>query len=183
MSDLTDQLSKLLDDAGDKNYDPRMEELMRSDRLIDPKYENLSVLEDPEIFHISKIRGAQKAFNIPVWKLKKLYDAEDMKDYHAPWIDYIRDLDPKNENDKKELESNVGDFVIVNEMVKQLVILRPALEGKRASLYADSIKPQVTNNPGIPTQPAEQQEGFLGKMFSFIFGKKDQDNNRNTGRR
>jgi hypothetical protein len=173
MSELTDQLSKLLDDANEKNHDPRMEELMRSDRLIDPSYENLSVLEDQEIFHIAKIRGAQKGLNVSVRRIKKVYETKDMLDYHTPWMDYVRSLDEKNPYDKVELDSKLGDLVIINEMVKQLIVLRPALEGKRANLYADSIKQQVINNPASPQQMNEPQEGFFSKAISFLFGKKD----------
>jgi len=180
MSDLSDQMAKLLDDKLDKNYDPRMEELMRSDKLIDPKAENLSDLRDEEIFSVAKIRGAQKAFQISIRKIKKLYLREDMLGYHTDYIDYIRDLDEKNEHDKLELDSNVGDFKMVIEMVHQLVYLRPALEGNRAKLYADSIKPQVANIPVQTLQP-EQQEGLLSKMFGFFFGKKEQSSGSNSG--
>jgi len=182
MSDLSDQMAKLLDDKLDKNYDPRMEELMRSDKLIDPKAENLSKLEDPEIFHIAKIRGAQKSFNIPVWKIKKMYMTPDMMDYHTDYIDYIRALDPKNEQDAKELAACVGEFVMINEMVTQLVCLRGALEAWKAKLYADSIKPQVANIP-VPMPQQEEKEGLLAKTLNFFFGKKPEQNQGYQNRR
>lgn len=174
MSELTEKLAGLLEND-DKNYDPRMEELMRSDRLIDFKYENLSVLEDQEIFHVAKIRGMQNLIRIPVWRIQKIYLQKDMLDYHAPWMDYIRSLDETNPRDKKELEATIGELMGINEMIRQLIMLRPALEGKRAILYADSIKPQVANNPVYQTQPQDNQEGFLSKVAGFIFGKKDDD--------
>lgn len=180
MSALTDQLATLLDDKNDKNYDPRMEELMRSDKLIDPKAENLSDLRDEEIFSIAKVRGAQKAFQIPVWKIQKLYNRPDMMDYHTDYIDYIRQLDPALPHGKEELDAHVGDFNMVIEMVHQLVYLRPALEGNRAKLYADSIKPQVANVPVQPITP-EPQEGMLSKIAGFIFGKKEQQSGSGSG--
>lgn len=169
MSDISDQLAKLLDDKSDKNYDPRMEELMRSDKLIDPRAENLSKLEDPEIFHIAKIRGAQKGMMLRVSDIKRIYDLPELKDYHTDYIDYTRSLDPIK--DKDFLASPVGGLPMTNEMVTQLISLRGALEAWKAKLYADSIKPQVANTPGyIP--PPEPQEGMFAKMLNFFFGKK-----------
>lgn len=171
MSDLSDQMAKLLDDKLDKNYDPRMEELMRSDRLIDPTNEALSKLEEQEIFHIAKIRGAQEGFRIPLRKIWKLYKRKDLADFHTDYIDYIRSLDDKNPDDKKELDSTIGGLAMTNKMVEELIKLRHAEEAWTAKLYADSIKPQVANVP-VAVQQQEQQEGALSKIFGFIFGKK-----------
>jgi hypothetical protein len=174
MSELSDALAKVLDDKSDKNYDPRMEELMRSDKLIDPKAENLSKLEDQEIFHIAKIRGAQKGFSIQLKRIKKIYDLPEMQGYHSDYIDYVRALDPIK--DKEELETYIGGLPMTNEMVLQLVSLRGALEAWKAKLYADSIKPQVANQPAI-IQPQEPQPGFFSKIADFFFGKKQDDGN------
>lgn len=164
-------LKTLLDDKGERNYDPRMEELMRSDKLIDPKAENLSKLEDQEIFHVSKIRGAQKGFTATVRQVKKIYELPWMKDYHTEYIDYIRSLDW--EKDKDEINTVIGGLPMTSEMVTQLISLRGALEAWKAKLYADSIKPQVINNPqAIP--PQEPQEGLLAKLFGFFLGKKQE---------
>ena len=176
MSEMTDQLSKLLDDKNDKNYDPRMEELMRSDRLIDPTNEALSKLEEQEIFHISKIRGAQIGFSIPLWMIWRRYQLPHMQYYHSDYIDYIRSIDPKTEEGKKELATTVGGLAMTNEMIVQLIKLRHAEEAWTAKLYADSIKPAVANVNPMAMQPQEQQEGALSKIFSFFFGKKQEQN-------
>ncbi len=164
-------LGKLLDDKGEKNYDPRMEELMRSDKLIDPKAENLSKLEDQEIFHVSKIRGAQKGFSVSVKQVKKIYELPWMRDYRTEYMEYIRSLDW--EKDKEEINTIIGGLPMTSEMVTQLISLRGALEAWKAKLYADSIKPQVVNNPqAIP--PQEPQEGLLSKVLGFFIGKKQE---------
>jgi hypothetical protein len=174
MSEIADAMRKLLPDASDKNYDPRMEELLRSDRLIDPKYENMSILEDQEIYSIAKLRGAQKAFAVPVRKIKKIYDLPEMQPYHAPWIDYIRALDENNEHDKLELDASVGGLPMINEMIYQLIYLRGSREGTKLKIYADSIKPAVANNPPMMQQP-EPQEGVLSKIIGFFVGKKQEN--------
>jgi hypothetical protein len=176
MSELTDALVKVLDEKGDKNYDPRMEELMRSDRLIDPTNEALSKLDEQEIFHIAKIRGMQVGFQIPLWKVQKMYNLPWMKEYSTDYMDYIRALDWKSERDKKELESTLGGMTMVNPMISELIKLRHAEDAWTAKLYADSIKPQVANAPAIMPQQQEQQEGFFSKMISFFFGKKQESN-------
>jgi len=175
MSELSDALAKVLDDKSDKNYDPRMEELLRSDRLIDPTNEALSKLEEQEIFHIAKIRGAQLGFNISVWKLQKTYQQEWLLDYHVDYIDYIRNLDPTKEHDKKELESTIGGLTMTNGMINELIKLRHAEEAWTAKLYADSIKPQVANAPTPMPMMQDPQEGFFTKMFNFLFGKKKEE--------
>jgi hypothetical protein len=175
MSELSDALAKVLDDKSDKNYDPRMEELMRSDRLIDPTNEALSKLEEQEIFHIAKIRGAQEGFRIPVWKIRKVYDQQWMLDYHSDYIDYIRSLDITKEHEKKELESVIGGLAMTNKMIDELIKLRHAEEAWTAKLYADSIKPQVANAPAPMQMQQDQQEGFFAKMINFVFGKKKEE--------
>lgn len=173
MSELTDTLAKLLDDKTDKNYDPRMEELMRSDRLIDPTNEALSKLEEQEIFHIAKIRGAQEGFRVPLWKIQKMYHQNWMELYSTDYMEYIRNLNPNIERDKKELESTIGGLAMTNRMIDELVKLRHAEEAWTAKLYADSIKPQVANVP--PQMPVQEaQEGFFSKILGFFLGKKEQ---------
>lgn len=169
MSELKDELIKLLDQKDDKNYDPRMEELMRSDRLIDPKNETLSDLEDQEIFHIAKIRGAQVGFKITMKDLKKIYELPHLKDYHCDYIDFIREA-------PKELdEMIIGGLPMLNVMIEELIKLRRSKEGWAAKLYADSIKPQVANMPVPYVPPQEEKEGFFAKIFNFFFGKKKEE--------
>ena len=175
MSQLSDALAKVLEDKDDKNYDPRMEELMRSDKLIDPTAENLSKLEDPEIFHVAKIRGAQKGMALKVSDLYRIYNLPEMKAYKTDYMEYVRQLDPTKDEDKKILNQMVGGLPMTNEMVRQLISLRGALEAWKAKLYADSIKPQVVNNPGYIPQPQDQQEGLFAKALNFLFGKKQED--------
>jgi hypothetical protein len=174
MSDLSDALAKILDDKADKNYDPRMEELMRSDRLIDPTNEALSKLEEQEIFHIAKIRGAQEGFSIPLWKIQKIYKQDWLQLYSTDYMEYIRNLDPAIERDKKELESVIGGLNMTNRMINELIKLRHAEEAWTAKLYADSIKPQVANVPPQMPQQQEEKEGIFSKIIGFIFGKKEQ---------
>ena len=179
--DFVNSLKTLLDDKGEKNYDPRMEELMRSDRLIDPTNELLTKLENPEIYHISKIRGAQKGFGLSVRRIRKAYMLPWMRDYHTDYIDYIRSLDENSEHDKKELDQELGNLIMTTEMITQMVKLRHALEAWKAKLYADSIKPQVANLP--PIQPVqEEQEGLFSKLFGALFGKKKDEQRYNNGR-
>jgi hypothetical protein len=173
MSQLSDALAKVLEDKDDKNYDPRMEELMRSDKLIDPNAENLSKLEDPEIFHVAKIRGAQKGMALRVSDLYRIYNLPEMKEYKTEYMDYVRNLDPLKKEDKEILNTMIGGLPMTNEMIRQLISLRGALEAWKAKLYADSIKPQVVNNPGYIPQNQDQQEGFFSKALSFLFGKKE----------
>lgn len=174
MSEISDALAKVLDDKLDKNYDPRMEELMRSDRLIDPTNEALSKLEEQEIFHIAKIRGAQEGFRVPLWKIQKMYNQDWIQLYSTDYMEYIRNLNPANERDKKELESTIGGLAMTNRMIDELIKLRHAEEAWTAKLYADSIKPQVAN---VPPQmiPAEPQEGFFSKIIGFFLGKKKEE--------
>lgn len=174
MTELTEKLAELLDDKNDKNYDPRMEELMRSDKLIDPKAENLSKLEDPEIFHIAKIRGLQVGLRIPVWKLQRIYNADDMLDYTTDYMEFTRSLKATDPGDKKILESSIGGLAMTEEAVAQLICLRGALDAWKAKLYADSIKPAVANIP-MPMQREEEQEGLLSKMANLIFGRKKEE--------
>ena len=174
MSELTNALAKILDDKTDKNYDPRMEELMRSDRLIDPTNEALSKLEEQEIFHIAKIRGAQEGFRVPLWKIQKMYNQDWIQLYSTDYMEYVRNLNPANERDKKELESTIGGLAMTNRMIDELVKLRHAEEAWTAKLYADSIKPQVANVPPQMLPAQEAQEGFFSKIISFIFGRKEQ---------
>ena len=174
MSELSDALAKILDDKTDKNYDPRMEELMRSDRLIDPTNEALSKLEEQEIFHIAKIRGAQEGFRIPLWKLKKVYDQDWLRLYSTDYMDYIRNLNEADARDKKELETTIGGLTMTNRMIEELIKLRHAEEAWTAKLYADSIKPQVANVPPQMLPQQEAQEGFFSKVFNFFLGKKEQ---------
>jgi hypothetical protein len=182
MSELRDELVKLLDQKDDKNFDPRMEELLRSDRLIDPKNETLSDLEDQEIFHIAKIRGAQVGFKITMKDLQKIYALPHLADYHCNYIDYIRSLDPVK--DKELLDSNVGGLPMLNVMIEELIKLRRSKEGWAAKLYADSIKPQVANVPMPYPQPAEEQQGLFAKIFNFFLGKKkDEGTQGYQGRR
>jgi hypothetical protein len=171
--DIIAALKEVLDDKGDKNYDPRMEELSRSDKLIDPTNEALSKLEEQEIFHISKIRGAQISYSTRVRILKKLYSTPDMKDYHTQYIDYIRALSEDNPYDKAELDSYIGGLPMTNLMISELIKLRHAEDAWTAKLYADSIKPQVANVPTFMPSQQEPQEGFFSKALNFIFGKKD----------
>ena len=171
--DIIAALKEVLDDKSDKNYDPRMEELSRSDKLIDPYNEALSKLEEQEIFHIAKIRGAQISFSVNVRHLKKLYSTPDMMAYHTQYIDYIRALDEKNEYDKKELDTFIGGLPMTNLMISELIKLRHAEDAWTAKLYADSIKPQVANVPTFLPAQQEQQEGLFSKALNFIFGKKD----------
>ena len=174
MSELTDALAKILDDKADKNYDPRMEELMRSDRLIDPTNEALSKLEEQEIFHIAKIRGAQEGFRIPLWKIQKVYNQEWLQLYSTDYMEYIRNLKETDKRDKIELDSVIGGLAMTNRMIEELIKLRHAEEAWTAKLYADSIKPQVANVPPPMLPQQEAQEGFFSKIFGFIFGKKEQ---------
>ena len=174
-------LESLLDDKGEKNYDPRMEELLRSDRLIDPNNELLTKLENEEIYHISKIRGAQKGFLLTVRRIKKVYNLPWMLDYHTEYMDYVRSLDEKDEHDKLELDSTIGDLKMTSEMIAQMIKLRHALEAWKAKLYADSIKPQVANIPPV-IQPTEEKEGVFSWLAGVLFGKKgnqQQGNNNN----
>jgi hypothetical protein len=164
-------LGELLDDKGEKNYDPRMEELLRSDRLIDPNNELLTKLENEEIYHISKIRGAQKGFLLTVRRIRKVYNLPWMLDYHTDYMDYIRALDEKNEHDKVELDSIIGDLKMTSEMISQMIKLRHALEAWKAKLYADSIKPQVANIPPV-IAPTEEKEGVFSWLAGVLFGKK-----------
>lgn len=173
MSELRDELVKLLDQKDDKNYDPRMEELMRSDRLIDPKNETLSDLEDQEIFHIAKIRGAELGFKITMRELHKIYSLPHLVDYHCNYIDYIRSLDPIR--DKEVLDSLVGGLPMLNRSIEELIKLRRSKEGWAAKLYADSIKPQVANVPMPYPQPQEEQVGFFAKIINFFLGKKKEE--------
>lgn len=173
MSELRDELVKLLDQKDDKNYDPRMEELMRSDRLIDPKNETLSDLEDQEIFHIAKLRGAQAKLKIPMKELKKIYERPHLADYHCDYIDYIRSFDPIK--DKEMLDSYVGGLPMLNVMIEELIKLRRSKEGWAAKLYADSIKPAVANVPMPYPQPAEEQVGVFTKILNFFLGKKKEE--------
>jgi len=177
--DILEALKQVLDTKDDKNYDPRMEELSRSDKLIDPTNEALSKLEDPEIFHIAKIRGAQISYAVPLWKIRKAYLIPDMLDYHTPYIDYIRNLDPANKDDKAELDQIIGGLPMTNKMMEELVKLRHSQDAWTAKLYADSIKPIASNQPIMFPQQQEQQEGALSKIFGFIFGRRQE--NQNTG--
>jgi len=170
---LREELIKLLDQKDDKNYDPRMEELMRSDKLIDPKAENLSKLEDQETFHIAKIRGAQKGYTIKISELQKMYNLPWMINYHADYIDYVRNLDPVK--DKDLLESSIGGLPMTTEMVSQFIYLRGALEAWKAKLYADSIKPQVANLPPQYLPVPEEKEGLIARFFNFFLGKKKEE--------
>jgi len=182
MSKLSDSLAKVLEDSSDKNYDPRMEELMRSDRLIDASNEALTKLEEQEIFHIAKIRGAQEGFRISLRKVQKLYKTPMMMEYNTDYIDYVRSLNPDNESDKKELDSMVGGLAMTNRMIEELIKLRHAEDAWTAKLYADSIKPQVANVP-VQMQPSEPQEGFFSKLFGFFVGKKQEQSQGYRGSR
>jgi len=173
---LKDELIKLLDQKDDKNYDPRMEELMRSDRLIDPKNECLSDLEDQEIFHIAKIRGAQEGFKIKMKDLKVIYALPKLADYHCDYIDYIRTA-PATLDDM-----NIGGLPMLNVMIEELIKLRRSKEGWAAKLYADSIKPQVANMPAPYVPPPEEKPGFLGWLSGLIFGKKKEESPGYKGR-
>jgi len=166
-STLLDDLKKLFDSKDDKNYDPRMEELLRSDRLIDPKNETLSDLEDPEIFHIAKIRGAQKGFKITCRQLQAAYNTPMMKNYSCDYIDLIRLM-----KTDAELDSTVGGLPMLSDMISELIKLRRSKEMQMAKLYADSIKPAVANNPPMFIPPEQAQEGFFSKVLSFFLGKK-----------
>lgn len=166
---LKDQLAKLLDQKEDKNYDPRMEELMRSDRLIDPKNECLSDLEDQEIFHIAKIRGAQMGFRITMKDLREIYNRPELTGYHCDYIDFIRATDAKMD------EMVIGALPMMNVMIEELIKLRRSKEGWAAKLYADSIKPQVANMPAPYVPQEEAKEGIFAKIFNFFLGKKKQD--------
>ena len=168
-STLLDDLKKLFENKDDKNYDPRMEELMRSDRLIDPKNETLSDLEDPEIFHIAKIRGAQKGFKVTVKQLQAAYNTPMMKEYSCDYIDMIRALPAT------ELDNTVGGLPMLSDMIAELIKLRRSKEMQMAKLYADSIKPQVANNPPMFIQPEPEKEGIFAKLLNFVFGKKKQE--------
>ena len=165
---LKDELIKLLDQKDDKNYDPRMEELMRSDRLIDPKNECLSDLEDQEIFHIAKIRGAQKGFAVTMKELKKIYNLPHLADYHCDYIDYIRTADVSVD------DMVIGNLPMLNVMIEELIKLRRSKEGWAAKLYADSIKPAVANMPAPYVPQAEEKEGFFSKILNFFLGKKSE---------
>lgn len=167
-------LRQALEADDGKNYDPRMEELMRSDKLIDPKAENLAKLEEQEVYHIAKIRGAQTAFKITVRKLKRLYETPEMMKYSTPYMDYIRSLKEDNPNDRKELDMEIGGLPVTNEMISQLICLTGAFDAWKAKLYADSIKPVVSNQPIPFQQPQQEQEGLFSKVLGFMFGKKDQ---------
>lgn len=174
---IRDELVKLLAHTDDKNYDPRMEELLRSDRLIDPKNECLSDLEDQEIFHIAKIRGAQKGFGVTMKELKKIYALPYLADYHCDYIDYIR-------ASPIEMDAIViGDLPMMNVMIEELIKLRRSKEGWAAKLYADSIKPAAPNAPIPYPAPAEPQEGFFSKILSFFIGKKQEDSTQGYKRR
>lgn len=166
---LKEELIKLLDQKDDKNYDPRMEELLRSDRLIDPKNECLSDLEDQEIFHIAKIRGAEEGFKIKMKDLKAIYALPKLADYHCDYIDYIRTV-PATLDDM-----NIGGLPMLNVMIEELIKLRRSKEGWAAKLYADSIKPQVANMPAPYIPPPEEKEGFFAKIFNFFLGKKKEE--------
>lgn len=170
MSLLKDELIKLLDTKDDKNYDPRMEELLRSDRLIDPTNECLSDLEDQEIFHIAKLRGAQAKLKIPMRELKKIYLLPHLAGYKCDYIDYIRSLD--DVKDKEILDSYIGGMPMMNVMIAELIKLRRSKQFQAAKLYADSIKPQVANVPVPYPMPQEEKEGFFTKILNFFMGKK-----------
>jgi hypothetical protein len=178
-SELVAQLTKLLDVKDEKNYDPRMEELMRSDRLIDPKNECLSKLENPEIYHIAKIRGAQQGFRFPVKAIKKLYKESKYSDYHCDYIDFIRNM-PDNEAET----IFVGGLPMMSIAIEEMVKLRKSEDAWAAKLYADSIKPQVANQPMyMPMPPQEEKEGFFSKMWGWFFGgrQKQQTQQGNRG--
>lgn len=169
MSELSDKLAKLFDAKDDKNYDPRMEELMRSDRLIDPKNETLSNLEDQEIFHIAKIRGAQVGFRITLKDLRAIYNLPHLADYHCDYIDYIRKAPADLDN------MQIGGLPMLNVMIEELIKLRRSKEGWAAKLYADSIKPQVANMPPAYPVPQEEKPGFFGWIVGLLFGKKKEE--------
>lgn len=171
MTSLLDDLKRLFETKDDKNYDPRMEELMRSDRLIDPKNETLSDLEDPEIFHIAKIRGAQKGFSISVRKLKQIYNTPTMLKYSCDYIDMIRAVE-KDE----DLDKTIGGLPMLTTMIEELIKLRRSKDMQMAKLYADSIKPQVANAPPTFIQPEQEKEGIFSKMLNFFLGSKKRDN-------
>lgn len=168
-SELVQSLVKLLDTKDDKNYDPRMEELMRSDRLIDPTNECLSNLEDDEIFHISKIRGSELSFKITMKQAREIYNRPDMLGYHCGYMDYIRSADPSLDG------MEIGGLPMTNRMISELIKLRRSKEGWAAKLYADSIKQAVANTPlFIPQQPEEESGGIFGWVKSLFAGRKQQ---------
>ena len=170
MSQIKDELIKLFDQKDDKNYDPRMEELLRSDRLIDPTNECLSDLEDQEIFHIAKLRGAQAKLRIQVKDLKRIYSMSYLADYRCDYIDYFRSLDAIK--DKEILDSYIGGMPMMNVMISELIKLRRSKQFQAAKLYADSIKPAVANVPIPYPQIQEEKEGFFSKILNFFLGKK-----------
>lgn len=168
MSEAIDSLKKLFETKDERNYDPRMEELMRSDRLIDPKNECLSKLENPEIYHIAKIRGAQLGFSVTGKQLREIYNRPNMINYHCDYIDFIRNL-----NDVDAEKIKLGGLPMMAMSIEQLITLRKAEDAWVAKLYADSIKPQVANNPIYqPMMPQEEKEGWFSKVWGFLFGKK-----------
>jgi hypothetical protein len=144
-----------------------MEELLRSDRLIDPKNETLSDLEDPEIFHISKIRGAQKGFRVTCRQLQLAYNTPMMQQYSCDYIEMIRAL-----KTEEELNATVGGLPMLSDMIAELIKLRRSKEMQMAKLYADSIKPQVANNPPIFMPQEAEKEGMFAKILNFFLGKK-----------
>jgi hypothetical protein len=97
--------------------------------------------------------------------------------YDIAKIDVLTEIFTLPTKDASGKDVIYGGLPAVNAGVKRLINILPAIEGKRAGQFVDAIKPA---QPNIPVEmPREEKEGWIDKIKGLIFGRHDEETQRN----
>jgi hypothetical protein len=136
-----------ISDSEVQNIDPALLHYQKSDKLVQtPVPEPLAVITEDENGTISQLEILEKIFTIEI-----------------P-VDENGHFDPTSKKMKK-----FGGLPGTMAGVDKYINLTPAIEGERAELYAQSIKPAQPTVPQFMEQK-EQEKSFFGKVSDFFGG-------------
>ena len=136
-----------ISDSEVQNIDPALLHYQKSDKLVQtPVPDPLAVITEEENGTISQLEILEKVFTIEI-----------------P-VDENGFFDPKGKQRKK-----FGGLPSTMSGVDRYINLTPAIEGERAELYAQSIKPTQPTMPQF-MEPKEPEKGFISKVTDWIGG-------------